>query len=152
MGAGKPIPCTWTKKVMGDDMDNFTRGISNLTGPDPNRLFNGTKGGAPEKKGKMKGKKKDKKDKKQKVGICPSKEETVAFSNDVLKFIQKRLKPGAGVVIVAGLSPAGIPIIKLGIGRADNMTVGYEFESANSLVDMEARLNLARVVLDISKD
>lgn len=128
---------------MGDDMDNFTRGISNLTGPDPNRLFNGTKGGAP---------KMDKKDKKQKVGICPSKEETVAFSNDVLKFIQKRLKPGAGVVIVAGLSPAGIPIIKLGIGRADNMTVGYEFESANSLIDMEAHLNLARVVLDISKD
>lgn len=128
---------------MGDDMDNFTRGISNLTGPDPNRLFNRTKGGAP---------KKDKMDKKQKVGICPSKEETVAFSNDVLKFIQKRLKPGAGVVIVAGLSPGGIPIIKLGIGRADNMSVGYEFESANSLIDMEARLNLARVVLDISKD
>lgn len=125
---------------MGDDMDNFTRGISNLCGPDPNRIFNGAKGVAP------------KKDKKQKVGICPSKEETVAFSNDVLKFIQKRLKPGAGVVIVAGLSPAGIPIIKLGIGRADNMSVGYEFDSADSLVDMEARINLARVVLDISKD
>lgn len=128
---------------MGGDMDNFTRGISNLTGPDPNRIFNGAKGVAP---------KKDKKDKKQKVGICPSKEETVAFSNDVLKFIQKRLKPGAGVVIVAGLSPAGIPIIKLGIGRADNISIGYEFESANSLVDMEARLNLARVVPDISED
>mgnify|MGYP001737286979 CR=1 FL=1 len=126
---------------MGDDMDNFTRGISNLTGPDPNRLFNGTKGGATEKK-----------DKKQKVGICPSKEETVAFSNDVLKFFQKRLKPGAGVVIVAGVSPAGIPIIELGIGRVDNMSVGYEFESANSLVDMEARMNRASVVLDISKD
>lgn len=144
MGAGKPIPCTRTKKVMGDDMDNFTRGISNLTGPDPNRLFNGTKGGAPE-KGKKKGKK-------HKVGICPSKEETVAFSNDVLKFIQKRLASGAGVVIVAGVSPAGIPIIELGIGRVDNMSVGYEFEPANSLVDMEARMNRASVVLDISKD
>lgn len=71
-------------------MSNFVKGISNLTGPDPNRLFNGYRGAS-----NSESKKKDmKKDKTHKVGICPSKEETVAFSNDVLKFIQKRLKPG----------------------------------------------------------
>lgn len=76
-------------------MDNFTKGISNLTGPDPNRIPNGTKGTATGKR------KKDKKKDKQKVGICPSKEETVAFSNDVLKFIQKRLKPGLVLVLLS---------------------------------------------------
>ena len=140
-----------------NDMDNFTRGISNLTGPDPNRIFNGYRGasnGESKKKDKKdkKDKKQSKKGKKQKVGICPSKEETVALSNDVLKFIQKRLKPGAGVVIVAGVSPVGLPIIKVGIGRVDNITTAYEFESANQLVDMEVRMNHAGVVLDISKD
>lgn len=93
-----------------------------------------------------------KKTKKQKVGICPSKEETVAFSNDVLKFIQKRLAPGAGVVIAAGVSPVGLPIIKVSIGRVDNITTAYEFESANPCVDVEVRMNQARVSLDISKD
>lgn len=134
-----------------NDMDNFTRGISNLTGPDPNRIFNGYRG-ASNGESKKKDKKKSKKGKKQKVGICPSKEEAVALSNDVLKFIQKRLKPGAGVVIVAGVSPVGLPIIKVGIGRVDNITTAYEFESANQLVDMEVRMNHAGVVLDISKD
>jgi len=128
-------------------MKDFTKGISNHTGPDPSRIFNGTKGTASEKD-----KKKDKKDKKPKVGICPSKEETVAFSNDVLKFIQKRLKPGAGVVIVAGVSPVGLPIIKVGIGRVDNITTAYEFEYASPYVDMNVRMNRAGVALDISDD
>mgnify|MGYP000854291259 CR=1 FL=1 len=88
----------------------------------------------------------------QKVGICPSKEETTAFSNDVLKFIQKHLKPGAGVVIVGGVSPRGLPLIKLGVGRVDNITTDYEFESANPFVDMVVRMNHAGVVLDISVD
>lgn len=130
-----------------DDMDNFTRGISNLTGPDPTRIFNGYKG-APNGESK----KSKKKGKKPKVGICPSKEETVAFSNDVLKFIQKRLKPGAGVVIAAGLSPVGLPIIKVSIGSVDNITSAYEFESANPFVDLVVRMNQARVSLDISND
>lgn len=128
-------------------MDNFTRGISNLTGPDPTRIFNGYKG-APNGESK----KSKKKGKKPKVGICPSKEETVAFSNDVLKFIQKRLKPGAGVVIAAGLSPVGLPIIKVSIGSVDNITSAYEFESANPFVDLVVRMNQARVSLDISND
>lgn len=146
-------------------MDNFTRGISNLTGPDPNRIFIGTEGTAPEnskkkskkskkskKKSRKKSKKKSRKSEKPKVCICPSKEETVAFSNDVLKFIQKRLKPGAGVVIVAGVSPVGLPIIKVGIGRVDNITTAYEFESDNPFVDLKVRMNQARVSLDISND
>ena len=134
-------------------MDNFTRGISNLTGPDPNRIFIGTKGTAPEKSKKSKkSKKKSKKSEKPKVGICPSKEETVALSNDVLKFIQKRLKPGAGVVIVAGVSPVGLPIIKVGIGRVDNISTAYEFESDNPFVDLKVRMSQARVSLDISND
>ena len=128
-------------------MKDFTRGISNHTGPDPNHIFIGTKGTAPEKS-----KKKSRKSEKPKVGICPSKEETVAFSNDVLKFIQKRLKPGAGVVIVAGVSPVGLPIIKVGIGRVDNITTAYEFESVNPFVDLVVRMNQARVSLDISND
>lgn len=93
-----------------------------------------------------------KKPNKPKVGTHPGQEESLPFANDVLKFIQKRLKPGAGVVIVAGVSPVGLPIIKVGIGRVDNITTAYEFESANQLVDMEVRMNHAGVVLDISKD
>ena len=129
-------------------MDNFTRGISNLTGPDPTRIFNSYMGASNSESKKMD----KKKGKKPKVGICPSKEETVAFANDVLKFIQKRLKPGAGVVIVAGVSPGGLPIIKVGIGRVDNITTAYEFESANPFVDLEVRMNQARVYLDIIND
>lgn len=130
-------------------MSDFARGISNLTGPDPNRIFNSYRGASNSESKKKKDKKKGKK---PKVGICPSKEETVAFANDVLKFIQKRLKPGAGVVIVAGVSPGGLPIIKVGIGRVDNITTAYEFESANPFVDLEVRMNQARVYLDIIND
>jgi hypothetical protein len=130
-----------------DDMSDFVKGISNLTGPDPTRLFNGYTSAAGEGKGKKK-----KKKKKQKVGICPSKEEAVDFSNDVLKFIQKRLKPGAGVVITAGLSPVGLPIIKVGIGKVENLTMACEFNSDNPFVDLEVCMNQARVVLDIGDD
>lgn len=129
-------------------MKDFTRGISNHTGPDPNRLFSSYTSAA----GGSKSKKKKKGGKKLRVGINPGQEEALQFTNDVLKFIQKRLKPGAGVVIVAGVSPVGLPIIKVGIGRVDNITTAYEFESANQLVDMEVRMNHAGVVLDISKD
>lgn len=87
---------------------------------------------------------------KTKVGIYPSKEETVDFSNDVRKLIQKRLSPRAGVVIVAGLSPVGLPIIKVGIGRVDNIAMACEFESDNPGVDFLVRLNRAGVVLDIA--
>ena len=130
-------------------MSDFVKGISNLTGPDPTRLFNGYTSAAREGKGK---KKKKKKKQKQKVGICPSKEETIDFSNDVLKFIQKRLKPGAGVVIAAGVSPVGLPIIKVGIGRVDNMTMSREFNSDNPFVDLEVCMPQARFVMDISSD
>jgi hypothetical protein len=123
-------------------MDNFTKGISNLTGPDPNRIPNGTKGTATEKS----------KNSKKKVGICPSKEETAAFSNDVLKFINKRLKPGAGVVIAAGLSPVGLPIIKVGIGKVENITMACEFHSDNPFLDLEVCMPQARFVMDISSD
>jgi hypothetical protein len=86
------------------------------------------------------------------VGICPSKEETVAFSNDVLKFIQKRLKPGAGVVIAAGVSPVGLPIIKVGIGRVENLTMACEFNSDNPFLDLEVCMPQARFVMGISSD
>lgn len=129
-------------------MSNFVKGISNLTGPDPNRLFNGYRGAS---NGESK-KKDKKKDKTHKVGICPSKEETVAFSNDVLKFIQKRLKPGAGVVIAAGVSPVGLPIIKVGIGRVENLTMACEFNSDNPFLDLEFCMPQARFVMGISSD
>lgn len=84
-------------------MSDFARGISNLTGPDPNRIFNSYRGAS-----NSESKKKDKKKgKKPKVGICPSKEETVAFANDVLKFIQKRLKPGGRCCYRGGGIPRG---------------------------------------------
>ena len=127
-------------------MDNFTKGISNLTGPDPNRLFSGYTSAAGG------GKSKKKKKKKPKVGIHPGQEEALPFANDVLKFIQKRLKPGAGVVIAAGLSPVGLPIIKVGIGKVENITMACEFHSDNPFVDLEVCMPQARFVMDISSD
>ena len=133
-------------------MSDFVKGISNLTGPDPSRIFNGYRG-ASNGESKKKDKKKDKKKgKKPKVGICPPEEETLAFSNDVLKFIQKRLNPGAGVVIAAGVSPVGLPIIKVGIGRVENITMTCEFNSDNPFVDLEVCMPQARFVMDISSD
>lgn len=93
-----------------------------------------------------------KKPNKPKVGINPGQEEALPFTNDVLKFIQKRLKPGAGVVIAAGVSPVGLPIIKVGIGRVDNMTMSCEFNSDNPFVDLEVCMPQARFVMDISSD
>ncbi len=135
-------------------MSNFTKGISNLTGPDPNQIFNRTKGTAPEKsekKDKSKSKS-EKKDKKPKVGIHPGQEEALPFTNDVLKFIQKRLKPGAGVVIAAGVSPVGLPIIKVGIGKVENITMACEFNSDNPFVNLEVCMPQARFVMDIGSD
>ena len=129
-------------------MKDFTRGISNHTGPDPNRLLSGYTSAA----GGGKSKKKKKGGKKLKVGIHPGQEEALQFTNDVLKFIQKRLKPGAGVVIAAGVSPVGLPIIKVGISRVDNMTMAYEFNSDNPFVDLEVCMPQARFVMDISSD
>ena len=93
-----------------------------------------------------------KKTKKPKVGIHPGQEEALPFANDVRKFIQKRLKPGAGVVITAGLSPGGVPIIKVGIGKVENITMACEFNSDNPFLDLEVCMNQARFVLDISSD
>lgn len=133
-------------------MKDFTRGISNHTGPDPNSLFNGyTSTAAGEGKSKKK-KKSKKKTKKPKVGIHPGQEESLPFANDVLKFIQKRLKPGAGVVIAAGVSPVGLPIIKVGIGKVENITMACEFNSDNPFVDLEVCMPQARFVMDISSD
>lgn len=129
-------------------MKDFTRGISNHTGPDPNRMFSGYASAA----GVGKSKKKKKGGKKPKVGINPGQEEALPFTNDVLKFIQKRLKPGAGVVIAAGVSPVGLPIIKVGIGRVDNMTMLCEFNSDNPFVDLEVCMPQAGFVMDISSD
>ena len=126
-------------------MKDFTKGISNHTGPDPNRLFNGSTGTAG-------GSKSKKKKKKPKVGINPGQDEALPFTNDVLKFIQKRLKPGAGVVIAAGLSPVGLPIIKVGIGKVENITMACEFHSGNPFLDLEVCMSQARFVMDISSD
>ena len=133
-------------------MDNFTKGISNLTGPDPNRLFNdyastSSGGGKSKEKKKKKGKKK-----KPWVGASSSPEDALPFTNDVLKFIQKRLKPGAGVVIAAGISPVGLPIIKVGIGKVENITMACEFHSDNPFVDLEICMPQTRFVMDISSD
>ena len=86
-------------------MDNFTKGISNLTGPDPNHIFIRTKGTAPAKSKKKKSRKS-----------------------------RKSEKP------------------KVGIGRVDNITTAYEFESDNLFVDLKVRMSQARVSLDISND
>lgn len=128
-------------------MKDFTKGISNHTGPDPNRLFSGYTSASGGGKSKKK-----KKPNKPKVGINPGQEEALPFTNDVLKFIQKRLKPGAGVVIAAGVSPVGLPIIKVGIGRVDNLTMECEFNSDNPFVDLEICMPQARFVMDISSD
>lgn len=130
-------------------MKDFTKGISNHTGPDPNRLFNGyasTSSGGGKSKEKKKGKKKPR------VGAFSAPEDALPFTNDVLKFIQKRLKPGAGVVIAAGLSPVGLPIIKVGIGKVENITMACEFHSDNPFLDLEVCMPQARFVMDISSD
>lgn len=89
---------------------------------------------------------------KPKVGIHPRREEALPFTNDVLKFIRKRLKPGAGVVIAAGLSPVGLPLIKVGIGKVENITMAYGFHSDNQFLDLEVCMPQARFVMDISSD
>lgn len=93
-----------------------------------------------------------KKDEKPKVGIHPGQEEALPFTNDVLKFIRKRLKPGAGVVIAAGVSPVGLPIIKVGIGKVENISMTYEFHSDTPFLDLEVYMPQARFVMDISSD
>ena len=129
-------------------MSNFTKGISNLTGPDPNRLFSGYTSAA----GGGKSKKKKKGGKKPEVGAFSSPEEAIPFIKDLTKLLRKRLKPGAGVVIAAGLSPVGLPIIKVGIGKVENVTMACEFNSDNPFVDLEVRMPRARFVMDISSD
>lgn len=129
-------------------MDNFTKGISNLTGPDPNRLFSGYTSAI----GGGKSKKKKKGGKKPKVGAFSSPEEAIPLIKDLTKLLRKRLKPGTGVLIGAGLSPVGLPIIKVGIGRVDNMTMSCEFHSDNPFLDLEVCMPRARFVMDISSD
>lgn len=129
-------------------MSNFTKGISNLTGPDPNRLFSGYTSAA----GGGKSRKKKKGGKKPKVGAFSSPEEAVTFIKDLTKLLRKRLKPGAGVVIAAGLSPVGLPIIKVGIGKVENITMACEFHSDNPFLDPEVCMSQARFVMDISSD
>ena len=133
-------------------MDNFTKGISNLTGPDPNRLFSGYTSAAGGGKGKKKKKKKKKGVKKPEVGAFSSPEEAIPFIKDLTKLLRKRLKPGAGVVIAAGLSPVGLPIIKVGIGKVENITMACEFHSDNPFIDLEVCMPPARFVMDISSD
>jgi len=130
-------------------MKDFTKGISNHTGPDPNRLFNGSTGTAGGSKSK---KKKKKKKKKPKVGAFSSPEEAIPFIKDLTKLLRKRLKPGTGVLIGAGLSPVGLPIIKVGIGKVENITMACEFHSDNPFLDLEVCMPQARFVMDISSD
>jgi len=129
-------------------MDNFTKGISNLTGPDPNRQFSGYASAA----GGGKSKKKKKGGKKPEVGAFSSPEEAIPFIKDLTKLLRKRLKPGAGVVIAAGVSPVGLPIIKVGIGKVENITMVCEFHSDNPFLDLEVCMPQARFVMNISSD
>lgn len=129
-------------------MGNFTKGISNLTGPDPNRLFSGYTSAT----GGGKSKKKKKGGKKPKVGAFSSPEEAIPLIKDLTKLLRKRLKPGAGVVIAAGISPVGLPIIKVGIGKVENITMACEFHSDNPFLDLEVYMSQARFVMDISSD
>lgn len=133
-------------------MSNFTKGISNLTGPDPNRLFSGYTSAAGGGKSKKK-KKKKKGGKKPKVCAFSSPEEAIPFIKDLTKLLRKRLKPGTGVLIGAGLSPVGLPIIiKVGIGKVENITMACEFHSDNPFLDLEVCMSQARFVMDISSD
>lgn len=132
-------------------MKDFTKGISNHTGPDPNRLFNsyaGTSTGDGENTKNTK----SKKSKKPKVGAFSSPEEAIPLIKDLTKLLRKRLKPGAGVVIAAGVSPVGLPIIKVGIGKVENITMACEFHSDNPFLDLEVCMPQARFVMDISSD
>lgn len=129
-------------------MKDFTKGISNHTGPDPNGLFSGYTSAT----GGGKSKKKKKGGKKPKVGAFSSPEESIPLIKDLTKLLRKRLKPGTGVLIGAGLSPVGLPIIKVGIGKVENITMACEFHSDNPFLDLEVYMSQAWFVMDISSD
>lgn len=113
-------------------MDNFTNGISNLTGPDPNRLFSGYTSAT----GGGKSKKKKKGGKKPKVGAFSSPEEAIPLIKDLAKLLRKRLKPGTGVLIGAGLRRGEDAEIVIGLGHIDVNVQSYSRPNSDTFIDL----------------
>lgn len=124
-------------------MDNFTRGISNLTGPDPNRLFSSYTSAA----GGGKSKKKKKGKKKPKVGAFSSPEDVLPFIEDILKFLKKRLHPGAGVLIGAGLRRGGDAEIVIGLGHLDVNIQSYSRPNSDTFIDLDMNIPKVSIIM-----
>lgn len=127
-------------------MDNFTRGISNLTGPDPNRLFSSYTSAA----GGGKSKKKKKGKKKPKVSAFSSPEDVLPFIEDILKFLKKRLHPGTGVLIGAGLRRGEDAEIVIGLGHIDVNIQSYSRPNSDTFIDLD--MNIPKVSLIMRVD
>nr|DAT06535.1 MAG TPA: hypothetical protein [Caudoviricetes sp.] len=108
-------------------MDNFTKGISNLTGPDPNMLLSGYTSAAG---GGCKSKKK------KKVGAFSSPEEAIPFIKDLTKLLRKRLKPGTGVLIGAGVRKHKDLELIIGLGPIDVNIQSYSRPNSDTFIDL----------------
>ncbi len=126
-------------------MKDFTKGISNHTGPDPNRLFNGSTGTAGGSKSKKK-----KKNKKPKVGAFSSPEEAIPFIKDLTKLLRKRLKPGTGVLIGAGLRNHKDLELVIGLGHIDVNIQSYSRPNSDTFIDLD--MNIPKVSLIMRVD
>ena len=129
-----------------DDMSNFTKGISNLTGPDPNRLFSGYTSAT----GGGKSKKKKKGGKKPKVGAFSSPEEATPLIKDLTKLLRKRLKPGTGVLIGAGLREHKDLELVIGLGHIDVNIQSDSRPNSDTFIDLD--MNIPKVSLIVRTD
>lgn len=127
-------------------MKDFTKGISNHTGPDPNRLFSGYTSAA----GGGKSKKKKKGGKKPKVGAFSSPEEAAPFIKDLTKLLRKRLKPGSGVLIGAGLRKHKDLELVIGLGHIDVNIQSYSRPNSDTFIDLD--MNIPKVSLIMRVD
>ena len=124
-------------------MDNFTKGISNLTGPDPNRLFSGYTSAAVGGKSK----KKKKGGKKPKVGAFSSPEEAIPFIKDLTKVLRKRLKPGTGVLIGAGLRRGEDAEIVIGLGHLDVNIQSCSLPNSDTFIDLYMNIPEVSIIM-----
>lgn len=139
-------------------MKDFTKGISNHTGPDPNRLFNGYAGTSTgdgentknTKNTKSKKSKKNTKSKKPKVGAFSSPEEAIPFIKDLTKLLRKRLKPGTGVLIGAGLRKHKDLELVIGLGHIDVNIQSYSRPNSDTFIDLD--MNIPKVSLIMRVD
>lgn len=124
-------------------MKDFTKGISNHTGPDPNRLFSSYTSAA----GGGKSKKKKKGKKKPKVGAFSSPEDVLPFIEDILKFLNKRLHPGTGVLIGAGLRRGEDAEIVIGLGHLDVNIQSYSRPNSDTFIDLDMNIPKVSIIM-----